>query len=76
MVDDTDHVTPKTGLTLGVTRSIDGGAFGAGTGTAAELTSGMYQYDASAADMNGSVIILRFTGTAADDTFITIHTRD
>lgn len=75
MVASSDHVTPKTGLTLSVTRSLDAGAFGAGTGTAAEIASGMYQYDASQADMNAAVIIFRFTGTDADDTFITIHTR-
>ena len=74
MVDDTDHFTPVTGLSLGVTRSIDGGAFGAGTGTAAEIGNGAYQYDASAADMNGTRILFRFTGTAADDTFITVRT--
>ncbi len=75
MVDSTDHVTPKTGLTLIVTRSIDGGGFVAVTGTAVEVGSGIYQFDASAADMNGAVITLRFSGTAADDTFITIHTK-
>jgi hypothetical protein len=75
MVASSDHVTPKTGLTLTVTRSLDGGAFGAGTGSAAEIANGMYQYDASQADMNADVVIFRFTGTDADDTFITIHTR-
>ncbi len=74
MVDSTDHITPKAGLTLGVTRSIDGGAFGAGTGTAAEVANGIYQYDASIADMNGTIITFRFTGTAADDTFLTVRT--
>jgi hypothetical protein len=74
MVLSSDHVTASTGLTLGVTRSIDGGAFGAGTGTAAEISSGVYQYDASAADMNGSLIIFRFTGASSDDTFVVVRT--
>jgi hypothetical protein len=74
MVDDTDHVTAKTGLSLTGTRSIDGGSFGAITGTTAEISSGIYQFDASAADMNGDKIIFRFTGTAADDVFIPIKT--
>jgi hypothetical protein len=76
-----DHVTPVTGASgMAVTRSIDGGAFGAGTGTGpAEVGNGIYQYDASAADMNGGVITFRFTATggtpgAPDDTFITIVT--
>jgi len=75
MVDSTDHVTPKTGLTLTVQRSLDGAAFGAATGTAAEISNGMYQFDATAADMNGDTITFRFSGTAADDTFLTIVTR-
>lgn len=75
-----DHVTPVTGATgTAVTRSIDGGAFGAGTGTLAEVANGIYQYDASAADMNGGVITFRFTATggtpgAPDDSFLTIVT--
>lgn len=75
-----DHVTPATGATgTAVTRSIDGSAFGAGTGTLAEVGNGIYQYDASAADMNGGIITFRFTGTggtpaAPDDTFVTIVT--
>jgi len=79
-VDSTDHVTPVTGATgKGVTRSIDGGAYAAGTGTEAEIGNGSYSYDASAADMNGKVIKFRFTATggtpgAADDTFVTTVT--
>ncbi len=75
-----DHVTPVTGATgTSVTRSIDGGAFGAGTGTLAEVGNGIYQYDASAADMNGGIITFRFIGTggtpgAPDDRFLTIVT--
>ena len=75
-----DHVTPVTGATgTGVTRSIDGGAFGAGTGTLAEVGDGIYQYDASAADMNGAIITFRFTASggtpgAPDDRFLTMIT--
>lgn len=75
-----DHVTPVTGATgTAVTRSIDGGAFGAATGTLAEVGNGVYQFDASAADMNGGVITFRFTATggtpgAPDDAFVTVVT--
>lgn len=75
-----DHVTPVTGATgTAVTRSIDGGAFGSGTGTLAEVGNGIYQYDASAADMNGGIITFRFTASggtpgAPDDRFLTIVT--
>ena len=75
-----DHVTPVTGATTtSVTRSIDGGAFGSGTGTLAEVGNGIYQYDASQADMNGTIITFRFVATggtpgAPDDAFLTIKT--
>ena len=75
-----DHVTPVTGATgTAVTRSIDGGAFAAGGGTLAEISNGIYQYDASAADMNGGIIVFRFTATggtpgAPDDRFVTVVT--
>lgn len=75
-----DHVTPVTGAsTTSVTRSIDGGAFGSGTGTLAEVGNGIYQYDASQADMNGGIITFRFVATggtpgAPDDAFLTIVT--
>lgn len=76
-----DHATPVTGAGgMAVTRSIDGGSFGAGTGTGpAEVGNGIYQYDASAADMNGGIITFRFTATsgtpgAPDDRFVTIVT--
>lgn len=74
MVDATDFATPETGLTVSGTRSIDGGAFGAVTGTIAEVASGIYQLDASQADMNGTIITFRFTATGAADTFLTIRT--
>ncbi len=79
-VDSTDHVTPVTGATgTAVTRSIDGGSFASGTGTLAEVSNGIYQYDASAADMNGGIITFRFTATggtpnAPDDRFVTVVT--
>lgn len=75
-----DHVTPVTGATgTAVTRSIDGAAFGAGTGTISEIANGIYQYDASAADVNGKRITFRFTASggtpgAADDTFLIVET--
>jgi hypothetical protein len=74
MVDATDFATPEPGLTVSGTRSLDGGAFGAVTGTIAEVANGIYQFDASAADMNGTIITFRFTATGAADRFLTIRT--
>ena len=80
-VDSVDHVTPVTGATgMGVERSIDGSAFVTGTGTGpTEISDGFYQYDASAADMNGAMITFRFFATggtpnAPDDRGLTIFT--
>jgi hypothetical protein len=79
-VSSTDHVTPVTAASgTSVTRSIDGGAFAAATGALAEVGNGIYQYDASAADMNGGIINFRFIATggtpvAPDDRFLTIVT--
>lgn len=75
MTDSTNHA-PATGKTVTVTRSIDGGAFGAGALSAVtELSNGIYTVDFAAADLNGNVIVLRATATACDDTFERIITQ-
>jgi len=79
-VSSSDHVTPITSATgISVTRSIDGAAFVAATGTVAEVGNGIYQFDASAADMNGGIITFRFVATggspvAPDASFLTVVT--
>ena len=74
MTDSTNH-NPMTGLTVSATRSIDGGAFGAGSISGmTEVGTGVYQCDLAAADMNGDTIALRFTATGADDLVITLVT--
>jgi len=76
-----DHVTPVTGATgITVERAIDSaGSFSAAGGTVTEIGDGVYQYDAVAADLNGSIITLKFSATggtpgAPDDRIITIFT--
>lgn len=74
MTDSTNH-NPATGLTVTVTRSIDGAAFAAGTLSAVTAVSnGLYYVDFGAGDLNGNVITLRCTATGADDLFVTITT--
>lgn len=63
---------PRTGLSVTPQRSIDGGAFGAATNSVSEVSSGVYKINLSAADLNGSVITLRFTATGAQDRLITV----
>lgn len=74
MRDSTDHVSGKTGLTVTGTVSIDGAAFGALTNSVSEVASGVYKVSLAAADVNGSVITLKFTATGADPTLITVVT--
>ena len=74
MVLTSDGRTPATGLTVTGQRSLDAGAFGAVTGTIAEVSNGIYQIDASAADMNATVVTFRFSAATADDRFVTITT--
>ena len=75
MVDSTDHITPKTGLTITSTRSIDGAAFAACANVAAEVANGMYKISLAATDLNGDVIAFKFTGGAtADDRLLTVIT--
>ena len=67
LVDSTDHVTGKTGLTLTITASKDGGAFGAITPTVTEGGTGWYNLALTTAhtDTLGD-LALHITGTAAD----------
>jgi hypothetical protein len=74
MTDSTNHA-PVTGKTVTVTRSIDGGAFAAGTLSAVtEVGNGMYTVDFAAADLNGNVIVLQATASGSDSTFVTLIT--
>jgi len=74
MTDSTNHL-PATGKTVTVTRSIDHGAFGAGTlGAVTELSNGIYYFDFGAGDLNGDVVTLLASATGCDDLFLTIRT--
>ena len=75
MVLTSDHVTPATGLTVTGEVSIDGAAFVGVAGTIAEISDGIYQFDATMADMNGATLMFRFSSGTADDTFAFIKTR-
>jgi hypothetical protein len=72
MTDSTNHA-PATGKTVTVTRSIDNGAFAAGTLSAVtEIAFGIYSVDFASGDLNGTVITLRATATGCDDLLVTI----
>lgn len=67
MADSTDHITGKTGLTLTVTLSKDGGAFASITPTVTERTSGWYNIALTTlhTDTVGDLVV-RATATGAD----------
>lgn len=69
MVDSTDHVSGKTGLTLTITASKDGGAFASITPTVTERGDGWYSLALTTAhtDTLGD-FALHITGTGADAT--------
>lgn len=74
MVDDTDGKTPETGLTVTAQRSLDGQAFAGCANSATEVSNGWYKIDLAAGDVNGDVVVLRFTGTGARTREIVIVT--
>lgn len=67
MTDSTDHVTGKTGLTLTLTASKDGGAFASITPTVTELSNGWYSLALTATHTNTlGDLLIHATGTGAD----------
>jgi len=76
MINGTDHVTPKTGLTITATISKDGGAFAACTNSASEIGNGVYKITLTSAEMDAATVILKFTATGADQRTITLVTSD
>lgn len=67
MVDSTDHVSAKTGLSPTVTLSKSGAAFASPAGAVTEIGSGWYKVAGDATDTNAlGPLILHATGTGAD----------
>ena len=69
MIDSTDHVTGKTGLTLTITASKNGAAFAATSPTVTELATGWYNIalTSTLTDTVGA-LALHVTGAGADPT--------
>jgi hypothetical protein len=67
MVDSTDHVSGKTGLTPTVTLSKNGGSFASPAGSVSEVANGWYKVAGNATDSNTlGGLVLHATGTGAD----------
>lgn len=63
------------GLSVSVTRSVDGGSMAGATNSVSAVGSGIYKINLSAADLNGDSITFVFTATGALDSSITIVTQ-
>lgn len=76
MVDSTDHVTAKAGLTVAGNYTGDGSAVAALTNSGAitEISNGLYEIDLTAGELNYNNIHLIFTASGADARVIGIHT--
>lgn len=73
--DPSDHLTPKTGLTVTATRSLDGAAFGACANAVAEIgVTGYYKLDLAAGDLNGDIVVFKFAATGGDVQTFTVKT--
>ncbi len=69
MVDSTDHVTGKTGLSPTVTISKNGGSFASPSGAVTEVGNGVYKIAGNATDSNTvGELWIHATGTGADPT--------
>ena len=69
-----DHYTAATGKAVTCERSLDGGAFITATGSVTEVSDGVYQFDAAAADTNGNTVTWKFSAADCDDTVVVIKT--
>lgn len=65
---------PKAGETVTATRSLDGAAFAACANSVIEIASGGYKITLAATDLNGDVVLLKFTSAGAKTQLITITT--
>lgn len=69
MADASDHITGKTGLTLTVTISKNGGSFATPSGSVTEIANGWYKVAGNATDTATlGPLALHATGTGADPT--------
>lgn len=65
LVDGTDFVTPRTGVTVTAQRSLDGAAFAGCANAVTEIGTGWYKIDLAAGDLNANNIAFKFSGTGA-----------
>lgn len=74
MIDSTDHITPKTGLTVTAQTNKDGAGFAGSTNSPVEVANGWYEIDWIQAEMNFGIAAWKFTAPGADQRDITVKT--
>lgn len=72
MVSAVDHRTPLPALTVTAERAIDAGAFEACANAVTEVSGGAYRITLATADINGDLVLLRFTAPGADTLLLTL----
>jgi len=74
MVDSTDNITPKTGLTVTTQISKDGAAFVNSTNSATEIGSGFYKISFTQAEMNYNTLGWKFSSVGANQRNVVVKT--
>lgn len=74
MIDSSDNISPKTGLTVVAQIAKDGAAFVAAGNAVSEISNGWYKIDFTQAEMNYDTLAWRFTATGANDRNFTVTT--
>jgi hypothetical protein len=75
MFDPADHVSPKSGLTVAGTVSIDGATAVSLTNAVSAVGGGLYKVNLAAGDTNGNVLCFAFSATGADPRVFTVVTQ-
>ncbi|MHA1663249.1 MAG: hypothetical protein ACTSVR_08355, partial [Candidatus Thorarchaeota archaeon] len=75
MIDSSDDVSGKTGLSITAERSLNGAAFASCANSASELSDGVYIINLAATDTNANTIMFRFSASGANDTFMMVVTQ-
>jgi hypothetical protein len=75
MVLSSDHITPATGKTVAVQRSLDGVAFATCTNSpATEISNGAFVINLTAAELNAGTVWIRASAAGCDDRLIAMRT--
>ena len=69
MIDSSDDISGKTGLTPTMTVSKDGGAFSACSNSPSEIANGLYKITLTATEMDADVVVVKAVAAGANTSF-------